>query len=83
MKLVKNCLFSVLLASVLAVSTPAGELDMPGKNGDPTPPPSPLVASSSSDKTGAYYGDPDASVTTVETSDYLLLEALAALLSVY
>jgi hypothetical protein len=75
MKLVKNCVFSVLLATVLAVSASAGELDMPGA-------PKPGVTASDEPKIVAY-GDPDATVTTVETSDYLLFEALAALLSVY
>ena len=76
MKLVKNCIFSVLLAMVLAISTFAGELDMPGAKppGGATAPEEPKYVS---------YGDPDATVTTVETSDYVLFEALAALLSVY
>ena len=77
MKLVKNCIFSVLLATVLAVSALAGELDMPGAKppGGATTPDEPKYV---------FYGDPDATVTsTVETSDYLLFEALAALLSVY
>ena len=83
MKLVKNCVFAVVLATILAVSVPAGELDMPGKNADPSPTPAPLRVTSSTEVKGDYYGDPNATVTTVETSDYLLYEALAALLSVY
>jgi hypothetical protein len=75
MKLVKNCFFSVLLATVLAVSAAAGELDMPGNK--------PPGATTPDDPKVVDYGDPDAPDTTVETSDYLLLEALAALLSVY
>lgn len=82
MKLVKNFALAVLLASVLAVSAPAGELGMPGY-ATPTPSPTPLGASGSDKADGAFYGGPDAAATTVETSDYLLYEALAALLSVY
>ena len=80
MKLVKNFVFAVLLATVLAVSAPAGELDTPGNKPSTSPP----GVKSSDEGKYVYYGDPDATVTTtVETSDYLLFEALAALLSVY
>jgi hypothetical protein len=82
MKLVKNFVFAVLLATVLAVSTPAGEMDIPGYAG-PTPSPTPQGATSSDEADGAFYGGPDAAATSVETSDYLLYEALAALLSMY
>lgn len=82
MKLVKNCVFAVLLATVLAVSAPAGELDVPGY-ANPQPTPTPQGAMSSDQGKSAYYGDPIAAGTTAETSDYLLYEALAALLSVY
>ena len=81
MKLVKNCLLAVLLSTVLAVSVPAGEMDIPGF-ANPAPSPTPHGATSSDEEKSAYYGGPDAA-TTVETSDYLLYEALAALLSVY
>ena len=80
MKLVKNFVFAVLLASVLAVSAPAGEVDVPGFT-SPTPTPTP-GASSSDEAKSAFYGDPNA-VISAETSDYLFFEALAALLSVY
>jgi hypothetical protein len=59
MKLVKNCVFSVLLATVLAVSASAGELDMPGA-------PKPGVTASDEPKIVAY-GDPDATVTKKRT----------------
>jgi hypothetical protein len=75
MKLVKNCLFSVLIVTVLAVSAFAGELDMPGAK--------PPGATAQDETKYVVSGDPDATVATVETSDYLLFEALAALLSVY
>ena len=77
MKLVKNFVFAVLLASVLAVSAPAGEVDVPGFAG-PTPTPTPQRSTSDEDT-----GDPNATVISAETSDYLFFEALAALLSVY
>lgn len=77
MKLVKNFALAVLLTFVLAASVPAGETGMPG-----SPAPAPAKASSK-EEDSAYYGDPVAADTTAETSDYLLFEALAALLSVY
>lgn len=79
MKLVKNFVFAVLLASVLAISAPAGELGTPAVAG-PTPAPTPSSARSAFDE---KTGDPDASVISAETSDYLFYEALAALLSVF
>ena len=82
MKLVKNCVFALLLATVLSVRTPAGELDVPGY-ATPHPSPTPQGATSSHEGKSAYYGDPVATATTAETADYLLYEAVAALLSVY
>ena len=81
MKLVKKLALAVLLASVLAVSAPAGELGMPGF-ASPSPSPTPQ-GSGADDADGAFYGGPDAATTSAETSDYLLFEALAALLSMY
>ena len=79
MKLVKNFVFAMLLASVLAVSAPAGEVDGPGaKPPSPTPALAPVPATSDKET-----GDPNATIVTAETSDYLFFEALAALLSVY
>ena len=72
MKLVKNFVFAVLLASVLAVSVPAGELGTPGY-ANPSPTPTPERAMNTTDADGV----------TAETSDSLFYEALAALLSVY
>ena len=82
MKLVKNFVFAMLLAFVLAVSAPAGEVDVPGFAG-PTPTPTPSSASSTDEAKSAVYGDPNAPIVSAETSDYLFFEALAALLSVY
>ena len=82
MKLVKNFIFAVLLASVLAVSAPAGEVDGPGFAG-PTPTPTPTSASGYDQTKNAFDGDPNATVISAETSDYLFYEALEALLSLY
>ena len=78
MKSVKNFIFAVLLASVLAVSSTAGELGTPGI-ASPTPSPSPDPIMMISDD--GIVCDPSDGST--ETSDYLFYEALAALLSVY
>ena len=78
MKLVKNFVFSMLLASVLAVSVTAGEVDGPGAKPSPSPALAPVSAISDKET-----GDPNATIVTAETSDYLFFEALAALLSVY
>ena len=82
MKLVKNFALAVLLAFVLAVSAPAGEIGMPGV-ANPTPTPTPSSASIRDDGKSDVYGDPNATIFTDETSDYLFFEALVALLSVY
>lgn len=82
MKLVKNFALAVLLAATLAVSTPAGEIGMPGA-ASPTPSPTPQGATSSDEAKSVYYNDPNAPVVSGETSDYLLFEALKALLSIY
>lgn len=80
MKPVKNFLFAVLLVSAMAVSTPAGEQDTPGY----VPPPPPQQMTTSDDGSTVIGSDTEQDGgVTVETSDYLLFEALAALLSVY
>jgi hypothetical protein len=76
MKFVKKFAFAIVLASVLAVSTPAGEIGTPSYTAKPTPTPA-----TSSDEAKNTYGDPVAVDTMAETSDYLLYEALAALIS--
>lgn len=80
MKLVKNLLLALVLASVLAVSAPAGEINTPGAAATPTPPP-PQAKVISDDGVVVY--DPNPESTETETSDYLFFEALAALLSMY
>jgi hypothetical protein len=82
MKLVKNFAFAVLLASILAVSAFAGEQSTPGVAG-PSPIPTPERVTTASDRETCYYCNPDSGSVTTETSDCLLFEALAALLSVY
>lgn len=76
MKPVKNFVLAVLLVSTIAVSTPAGEQDTPGY----AAPPPPRAMSTSDENTPIITSDTGG---TAETSDYLLFEALAALLSVY
>ena len=80
MKLVKNLVFAVVLASVLAISAPAGELGTPGIAA-PTPTPAPERTMKMPDDDGIVIYDSNPEST--ETSDYLFFEALAALLSMY
>ena len=80
MKFVKNFVYAVVLVIAVALSTPAGQQDTPGFMPPPPPP-----ATSTSDE---YTSLDDSNLETVggvttETSDYLLFEALMALLSVY
>ena len=77
MKLVKNLVFALVLASVLAVSAPAGELNTPGAVATPTPTPQEVIIIADN----GTVSDPDTGST--ETSDYLFFETLAALLSMY
>jgi hypothetical protein len=78
MKLVKNLVFALVLASVLAVSAPAGELNTPGSVATPTPTPQEVIGIADD---GTVVSDPNDGST--ETSDYLYFETLAALLSMY
>ena len=80
MKLVKNFALAVLLALGIAINAIAGEVPMPGA----IPPPPPATIRTDDTTKIALDGEPNAPVVdTVETSDYLFFEALAALLSVY
>jgi hypothetical protein len=80
MKLVKNFLYAVVLVFAIAVNTPAGEQDTPGF----VPPPPPRATSTSDEYTSVDNSNTEADGgVEVETSDYLLFEALMALLSVY
>ena len=80
MKLVKNLLLALVLASVLAISVPAGEINTPASAATPTPTPMPAKVISDD---GIVIYDPIPESTETETSDYLFFEALAALLSMY
>lgn len=77
MKLVKNLVFAGLLVFTLTLNTLAGEQQTPNATQPPPPPPDGIVAYE--DGTPAS-DDPE---ITAGTTDYLFLEALAALLSVY
>ena len=79
MKPVKNFVFAALLVSSLAFNTFGGDVETPG-----APSSQPPKAMSTYDD-GIPTGDSNepAGDSTTETSNYLLFEALAALLSVY
>ena len=72
MKLVKNFVFVAVLVSSFAFNAFAGDIDMPGK---------PAITRDDETIMVSDYNTQQTEVT-VETSDYLLFEALAALLSV-
>jgi ABC-type transport system substrate-binding protein len=77
MKLVKNFVFAVLLASFLAVNAFAGDQGTPAA---PAPSPERITVR---DETLPDVIDPNTGCLSTETSDSLFYEALAALLSVY
>ena len=77
MKPVKNFILAMLFVSVTAISTTAGVQDTPG---NPEPPKQ--MATISDGTTSGSNTDQVDGITT-ETSDYLFLEALVAILSVY
>ena len=76
MKLVKNLVSALVLASFFAVNAPAGELQTPGAASTPSPTPQLMM---SDDGTVVY----ETNAESTETSDTLLYDALAALLSMY
>ena len=73
MKLVKNFVFAVLLVSALAFNSMAGEIETPG-----LPKPAQQETDQKSATVTGTTQDPG-----VDTSDYFIYEALAALLSLY
>lgn len=74
MKLVKNFVFAAVFVSSLAFNTFAGDIDVPGY----VPPPPPKATSTADEYTSITNIQPGG-----DTSDYLLFEALEALLSMY
>jgi len=78
MKPVKNLVFAALLVFSLALSTMAGDIEHPGA---PAPSPEPPRMTLTDDTIPGT--STDSQDTTVETADYLFLEVLTALLSVY
>jgi hypothetical protein len=80
MKLVKHFVCAVLLISAIAVTTPAGEQDTPGYTAPP--PPRAMTTTDETTTSSSTTTQEDGGITA-ETSDFLLYEALAALLSVY
>ena len=76
MKPVKNLAFAALLVTSIAFNTIAGDIDHPGIVAPPPPPPQTMTtAPDETDMTGSQQ--------TIDTSDYLFLDALVALLSAY
>ena len=75
MKPVKNLVFAALLVFSIALNTFAGDVQVPGAVPTPTPTPSP-------EESRIFVPAPETD-TTVNTADYLFLEVLTALLSVY
>ena len=75
MKPVKNLVFAALLVFSIALNTFAGDIQQPGAVATPTPSPSP-------EESRIMISAPETETTT-GTADYLFLEVLTALLSVY
>jgi len=80
MKPVKNFVFAALLVFGIALNTFAGDIDQPGVA---APSPTPLRIMTTTTDEIIPVTSTDSQQTTTETSDYLFLEALVALLSVY
>jgi len=79
MKPVKNFLLAVLLLSAIAISTPAGELDTPGA----VPPPPPRQMTTFDGGTTVDGSTTEQAGDITAETDYLFLDALAALLLLY
>ena len=81
MKPVKNFVFGLLLVFAISANASAGEVPIP-----PGPEPPPRATAIDPDKAIPCANDDqycEQSGETTETSDYLLFEALTALLSLY
>jgi hypothetical protein len=82
MKFVKSFVLASLLVFTVSLNTFAGEQEIPA---NPAPPPR-LVTTTTDEGTNPISDpiiDPYTGEITIETTDYLFFEALAALLSVY
>jgi hypothetical protein len=77
MKPVKTVVYVALLLLAFTINAPAGEQQTPGATAQPSPTPTNIVS------TNTYSPLSEQSGETIETSDYLLFEALKALLSLY
>ena len=77
MKPVKNLVFAALLVFSIAFNTFGGDIDLPGKT--PPPPEPPRMTATD----GTTPNTTDSQDITIDTADYLFLEVLTALLSVY
>ena len=77
MKPFKTLVFAALLVFSLAFNTFAGDIDVPGA---PTPPP-PRMSTTTQETIPVT--STDTQQITFETADYLFIEVLTALLSVY
>ena len=80
MKPVKNLVFAALLVLSLALNTFAGDIQVPGIA---APSPTPMRITTTTTDEIIPVTSTDSQQTTAETSDYLFLEVLIALLSVY
>jgi hypothetical protein len=83
MKPVKTFVSIVVLLLALAAQAPAGEQQTPGAAAQPSPTPNAMTYSGVD--TTPILADPytEQSGDTVETTDYLLFEALTALIYLY
>ena len=80
MKPVKNFVFAALLVFGITLNTFAGDIDHPGIA---APSPTPMRITTTTTDEIIPVTSTDSQQTTAETSDYLFLEVLIALLSVY
>jgi len=80
MKPVKSLVLAALLVSTLAFNTFAGDIETPGYTAPP--PPRAMTTTDETTTSSSTTTQEDGGITA-ETSDFLLYEALAALLSVY
>ena len=78
MKPVKNLIFATFLVFSIVFNTLAGEVQVPGVVAPPEPPH--MTTTTEQTPTDSSI---DIQQNTVDTSDYLFYEVLAALLSVY